>query len=285
MPLNFNAPIPASRAPEAPPTRTKKADRPFSPPNLSLRPSSLNVANRLMRHIGQRLPREQARVYASGIKNCARQSAMAIMGFAKGPVGEDNPEWSVAADLGTWLHQKVEGWLHSIGGLIRAEFRVGNDDISGRVDALIGPYEGYGAEIEVAEQTYILDAKTINARDFAEGAYGRKVPGYIAQISVYGRLLGVTKGIVLLVDRGSGKMTDFEFDIDPEYADQLLARAATIRQLAEARQLPPAEEWGDSSFGSFTCKNFCAFYRQCAAEQLNGMVQVQLDRGVDPSAL
>lgn len=285
MPLNLTAPIPASRAPEAPTTRTKKADRPFSPPNLNLRPSSLDVAGRLMRHIAVRDDREQTRVYASGIKNCARQSAMAIMGFVRGPVGEENPEWSVAADLGTWLHQKVEGWLRSIGGLIRAEFRVGNDDVSGRVDALIGPYEGYGASIEVAGQTYILDAKTINARDFAEGTYGRKVPGYIAQVSVYGRLLGVTRGVILLVDRGSGKMTDFEFDIDPEYADQLLARAATIRRLAEARQLPPAEEWGDSGHGSYTCKNFCAFYRQCTAEQLSSMVQVQLDRGADPSAL
>lgn len=260
------------------------------PATTEFRPSALGVAEGLYKLIERRRQEyPQQRVYASQIKSCARQQAMGIMGFTKGKTGEGHPEWVVAAELGTWLHDRVEAWLKALGGLVRSEFRVSSEDgaISGRVDALMtSPAEtatDYGAHIEVAGEQYILDAKTVSEKDFKKGENSLKIPGYVAQISVYGRLLGVTKGIILLVNRNTGEMRDLEFDIDFDYADKLLERAARIVTMAEARQLPEAEEWGEG--GSYYCRNLCPFYRQCKDEQAHGGVQLALDNGAAPEEL
>lgn len=181
--------------------------------------------------------RQQKTVYASGVTDCARQIALSVIGLKKEPTGEDYPQWSVVAEFGTAIHELVERWLREIGVLVRAEFRVTdpNNVLSGRVDALIraaglepDPIDEETPDIEalvdVAGEEYILDVKTVGDKDFKEGAWGRKFKKYVAQISVYGKILGVKKGLVLLVNRGTGELQDIEFDIDFDYADQLLAR-------------------------------------------------------------
>lgn len=235
------------------------------PAQFEFRPSTLRVAERLYEHLrSRRTSYRPGRVYASEITNCARKQAMGIMGFEPAPIGEDNPEWVVAADMGTWLHGVVEGWLKEVGGLVKSEFRVQSKDgaVSGRVDALLSDVGEYCALVEIGEQ-YILDVKTVSDRDFKAGANGRKIPGYVAQISVYGRLTGVKNGIILLVNRNNGALADLEFTIDFDYADHLLARAARIVQSAEDRVLPPAEAWTGED-GSFYCKKLCPFYKECA---------------------
>lgn len=288
------------------PVRTSTAaptDQRPTLPETDFRPSALNVSARLYDYLKRRRREfRPERVYASQIKECGRKLAMAIMGFEKGPTGEGHPEWIVSADLGSWLHDRVEGWLREIGGLVKAEFNVKSEDgaLSGRVDALLadtvrevvagekvkaergGSYE---ALIEVEGEQYILDAKTISEKDYKAGVKSLKIPGYVAQISVYGRLLGVKKGIILLVNRNTGEFTDLEFDIDFDYADRLLVRAGKVMQAVETRTLPAAEEWGDTALGSYYCRNLCPFYRQCAAQQRDGSIQNALDAGAAPEAL
>jgi hypothetical protein len=265
------------------------------------RRSSLNVAERLYELLrAKRREFVPQRVYASQIKECSRKTVMALMGFKKGPVGENNPEWIAVADLGTWLHNQVEDWLREIGGLVKAEFNARSEDgtLSGRVDALLADTvtpapdprikageDFYCAQIEVAGQQYILDLKTVKEKDFKAGLKGRKIAGYVAQISVYGRMLGVDKGIILLLNRNTGEMVDWEFDIDPEEADGLLLRAKTMYGQAKQRQLPEAEEWGKTRSGSYFCRNLCPFYRQCAEQQASGNIQRALDAGAEPEAL
>lgn len=301
-------------------SRIKREDRNFSPPDLGwtpkggefrpieMRPAALAVAEGIYKLLrSKRRDFRAERVYASGIKNCVRQQMMGIAGFRKDPVGENNPEWLVSADLGEWLHNKVEGWLKEIGGSVHSEFNVrsGDDTLGGRVDhtladqivevkdiptekrgtrtvqkALRSP-EDYQALVEVAGELYVLDAKTVGAKDFREGAWGRKVPGYVAQITTYGTILGITKGIVLMVCRDNGEMMDMEFDIDPEYGKYLLRRAKGVVDWSAMRRLPPAEEWTDKG-ASFVCNNFCPFYTRCAVQQRTGKVQELLDAGFTP---
>lgn len=292
-------------------TRTRKADRGFSPPALGLRPSKLRVAEGVLAHIkASGRDFKQERVYASQLKNCIRQQAMGIMGFPKHETGENYPQWAAVADLGTWLHDKVEGWLKAIGGTVTAEFdvvdaefgvRSPDDTLGGRVDAHLADVvvkvegdrgrkrkwagrEDYQASIEVQGEQYILDAKTVGEKDYKEGAWGRKVQGYIGQISVYGHLTGAKKGIILLVNRNTGEMMDLEFDIDPDYAEAMLQRAAYIVQTANARELPAAEEWTPSG-PSFFCRNCCPFFRICAEQQETGAIQRRLRRGDNPADL
>lgn len=288
------------------PVRTSTAapidERPAAP-EVEFRPSALNVSARLYAYLkARRREFRPERVYASQIKECGRKLAMGIMGFEKGPTGEGHPEWIVSADLGSWLHERVEGWLRDIGGLVKAEFNVKSEDgaLSGRVDALLADTvtpvvegtdlpaareDGYEALIEVAGEQFILDAKTVSDKDFKAGVKSFKIPGYVAQISVYGRLLGVRKGIILLVNRNTGEFNDLEFDIDFDYADRLLERASKVMKATEERKLPAAEEWGPDAAGSYYCRNLCPFYRQCAAQQKNGSVQKALDAGADPKEL
>lgn len=272
-------------------------------PDVVFRPSTLNIAARLYAYLKERRQEYRPeRVYASQIKDCARKLAMGIMGFERGPIGDAHPEWIVSADLGSWLHERVESWLRDIGCLVKAEFNVKSEDgsLSGRVDALLADTvtpigdgqdiptacaDGYEALIEVAGEQYILDAKTISDKDFKVGVNSFKISGYVAQISVYGRLLGVKKGIILLVNRNTGELNDLEFDIDFDYADRLLERAADVMQAVKERKLPPAEEWGFATEGSYYCRNMCPFYRQCAAQQKDGSIQQALDDGVAPEML
>lgn len=309
MPLNI-----AVRTSTAAPT-----DQRPTQPETDFRPSALNVSARLYDYLKRRRREfRPERVYASQIKECGRKLAMAIMGFEKGPTGEGHPEWIVSADLGSWLHDRVEGWLREIGGLVKAEFNVKSEDgtLSGRVDALLADTvrlvpaspvlrsepeahkevaadekikaergDSYEALIEVEGEQYILDAKTISEKDYKAGLKSFKIPGYVAQISVYGRLLGVKKGIILLVNRNTGEFADLEFDIDFDYADRLLERAGKVMQSVETRTLPAAEEWGDTALGSYYCRNLCPFYRQCAEQQRDGSIQNALDAGAAPEAL
>lgn len=288
------------------PVRTSTAapiDRRPAQPDTEFRPSALRVSEGLYEHLrSRRREYRPERVYASQIKECGRKLVMGLMGFTKGPTGEGHPEWIVAADLGSWLHERVEEWLRAVGGLVKAEFNVRSADgsLSGRVDALLADTvrvvedgekvkaergDSYEAHIDVAGEQYILDAKTISDKDFKAGLNSFKIAGYVAQISVYGRLTGVRKGIILLVNRNTGEFADWEFDIDYDYADKLLARASELVQAAEQRELPPAEEWGDSAAGSYYCRNLCPFYRQCTAQQRDGSIQDALDAGIDPASL
>lgn len=288
------------------PIRTEKMaaqsidSRPALPEGLEFRPARLEIARRVTEYVkNHRKEYKQKRIYASQIKECGRKAVFGVLGFEKGPTGEGHPEWSVSAELGTWLHERVEGWLRAIGGLVRAEFNVESEDgaLGGKVDALLedtvsyetelpaATPESYDAVIEVAGEQFVLDAKTVGSKDFKAGAKGRKMPGYVAQISVYGRLLGVTKGVVLLVSRDTGEMADYEFDIDFGYADALLARASDLMQAVQERRLPAADEWGSSATGSYFCQNLCPFYRQCAAQQRDGSVQRALDAGAAPEEL
>ncbi len=291
----------------------RKEEKPFSPPDLGLRPGSFGIADKVYRHVkASRKSWQPKNVYASGIKNCARQQAMGIIGFkpAESDKQLENPQWNVVADFGSALHELVERWLKELGISVKSEYRVkyetdGQVVLSGRVDhrvkvediTLDQPEESVlTAKIARQSREAILDVKTVGSKDFKQGAHGPKMPGYVAQLSVYCHLEGVKTAIILLVNRDSGELAEYEFDYNPEFAEKMLRRAKGVTDWAAMKRLPPAEEWAGSD-GSFGCKAFCPFYRQCAKEQATmgqykddqdreiGSVQASLYAGTNPKNL
>ncbi len=221
------------------------------------------------------------RVRASELKSCSRMQTMRLMGFTPADIGLDSPHWGVSASAGEQLHLMIEIALRFLRLVKRAEFTVKTEanDLGGRVDAeLLG--SAFGAGVPDA----IADIKTVGPDDYKEATWGKKVPGYIAQITAYARLTGNKVGVVLLVDRGSGRMMDFEWAIDEDQADALVARASNVVEQARSRRLPEAESF-ISGKPTFECFQFCPFSRLCFQQERDGSVQAALDAGADPQEM
>ena len=299
--------------------RVYKKDREFSPPELGLRPSRYKLADRLYDHFQRARddgayrsryeafvryetiirhaqdaelaaaipPAKVLRVRASEIKTCSRQTAMRLMGFkpTASAMAVESPWWNIAALSGGTLHESIEIALKFLGVSKRSEFTVGSEDgtLSGRVDHELDP-DAFSEELGLLAAGAILDVKTVNEKAFKDGCWGDKVPGYIAQVSAYARLTGNTVGVVLLVDRGSGRLMDFEWTVDNEYADRVLLRANKITERAVQRRLPKAEAFVNGS-PVFTCTAFCPFFRQCAIQEEDNSIQFKLDNGANPREL
>jgi hypothetical protein len=288
--------------------RVKKADRGFAPEGLNLRPSSYQLTEQLydffqsMRNdyglanafetFSYQLHAQAAeanawktkpvatsyvpkiRVRASELKECSRKVGFRLMGFPDQPVGENQPWWAVSASTGQNLHQLIDHALQYLGLTKKSEFSVASPsgNLTGRVDHLL---EGA-----------VMDVKSVSTDTFKEGAWGDKIPGYIAQLSAYAAILGVPKGVVLLLDRGTGRLMDFEWDIDAVFALSMLDRADFIVAAVKEREVLPAEEkiknGGKPTFG---CLSFCPFAQLCWKEETTGYVSAWLAEGKDPKEI
>lgn len=184
------------------------------------------------------------RVYASEIEDCERKIVLSLRGYAGEPRVE--PEWALTAATGTAIHRIIQELLLQYPTAdVSVEHRVESDAISGYADAVI----------TTATETYIVDIKTVNSKEFERRS---KIVKYQAQIGVYGALLLATKGIILLVNRDNGAIDVIEFDIDYRRAARNIERAGRIVQLAREGATGSAE-W----FGSYYCERFCPFCNRC----------------------
>lgn len=225
------------------------------------------------------------RVRASELKECKRQVTMRLLGFTPGLVGEDSPHWNVAALIGENLHQEVEIALKFLGLSAKSEYRVQSPkkDLNGIIDHRLAA-EAFEDDLEERAVPAILDVKSVGPDDFKKGTYSGKVKGFVMQISAYGLIEEVNLGVVLMADRGSGRFMDFEFDIDPLFAQKMFDRATDIVASVQERKLPVAEKFAGSKPGG-DCWNFCPFRRQCFRQEEDGSIQRRLDEGADPKEL
>ena len=281
--------------------RQNKAERPFSPPGLGLEASDY-VKSALEAHYlrldqdpdykerfeeyrlyqqEETIARERAlrarewtgpapiRVRGSEIKSCARQTFFRLIKAPGKTIGKDNPHWKLAARFGEVLHGELEIALKFLGLVERSEYHVRSptNDYVGRVD------------IRLKNAPVILDIKTVKPEDFKEGPWAEKVPGYIEQVTGYAYLEGCTIGAVLMVDRSSGRLMEFSWEVSPEAGEAVLKRASWIVGAAKARQVPPAE-YREANRYDFRCHNFCPFEELCTRQQ-DGSVQIALDEGRD----
>lgn len=303
---------------EPPKTRTRKADRDFACPSLKVevRPSRFHLAEKLYEHFnrlyndmpykeafdewvageterkvakyrakrakGKKYDKPALRVSASKTKECARLLALKMLGFPQQPIGEDSKWWSVAAMTGTTMHEQIELALKWLKVSKRSEWYIITEkkDFAGFADIELDP--AAFPELGADALPTILDVKTVGDRDYKEGTWGQKVPGYIDQVSAYAYLEGKPLAVVLLVNRSDGRMMDFEWDVDPAQAQAVLDRASSIVEQSKARKLPAAEGLDDRGRPSFPCLNFCPFAALCARQEQDGSVQKALDEGKDP---
>lgn len=221
-------------------------------------------------------------VYASSITNDRREQVLKLLGIPETDiVGAKNPEWAAVADFGTELHELAEVWLKESGFSKRSEFSVkvwwprkpqegGKSQviISGRVDH----------EMLIGGQKYILDVKTVGSRDYSEGAHGKKFKKYIAQLNVYGEVLGIKEGIILLVDRDSGRMKEYIIELSEETGAEMLLRGRALMKCVAERRLPTAETSGFEM-------NFNPYKTLSLLEDKTGWVTVALNNGIEPELI
>lgn len=300
MPLPTTTPLFEDERPVAR-TYVKKADRGFAPAGSGYQPSQYRLAEQLYEHYARcRNDREYGgrytaylletrltavreeqqvaasrrsrngvaqRVRASEVKNCERQLTFRLLDFEAAPTGVGHPEWNLAALSGTGLHSEIEVALSYLGLSERSEYAVTSEDgsFSGRVDhRLAGP------------PAAILDVKTVSQKDFDERCWGRKISGYTAQVSAYALLERVSIGVVLLVNRNTGELFDYQWEVDTEYAQSVLARARRVVEKVQNRQLGYPETWSGAD-GGYYCQNLCPYFTHCEVERRTGSIQSALD--------
>lgn len=299
----------AATEPEAPrKPRVSKADRPFSPPGLRLVPSDYvrsaleahyirldqdkpyrqqyedfrlghwekNIAKErsLKEWLAKQTEPAPVRVRGSEIKTCARQTFFRLLRVPGQPIGENSPQWKLAAISGDHLHEEIEIALRFLGMVEKAEYNVKSaaNDYGGRVD------------IRLREPAAILDIKTVKPEDFKEGPWADKVSGYVDQVTGYAHLEKLSLGIVLMIDRGSGKMLEFSWEVLPEDGERVLKRASDIVAAVKERKIPTAE-WRVGGKTDFRCRMFCPFEELCYRQERDGSIQDALDTGATPEEL
>ena len=197
-------------------------------------------------------------VSASKIDGCARAIYYEAHKYEQRDI-EGKPEWRMVAEFGTALHALMEQWFQDLGAT--TETRIVSDDhtFSAQFDGTLHTKDG---------ERVIYDIKTVAPKYFEQGERSFKFRKYIAQLSTAGYLEGIRYAVVLLVNRESGALREYEFEIDPVYAEALLKRARDVMGMIENEQLPPAELWGKSDeYPSFYCKTFCPFLLHCTKER------------------
>lgn len=210
------------------------------------------------------------RVRASAITACARQTWFDIMGFEGDSVEEGHPEWGLMALIGTAIHAVLERVMDDSPLATRQEFNIQVPGIfGGKVDL----------EVELDGEKVLLDWKTVGHKDFIQKEKLVKFYKYFGQLSSYAAVENFNRAIVVLIDRDTLQMQEYELVLDDAYGEELLEGARDIMRHVEQRQVPHAKY-----LGTRNC-NFCQFLRLCDAEELSGAVQDHLDRGLNPSRL
>ena len=203
------------------------------------------------------------RVRASSVSGCQRATFFDISRFAAVDVGRNNPHWRCSAAIGTEIHNILEAVLESMPLKSQTEYSVEIPGVFG------GKVDG---RVEVAGEQVLLDWKTIGNADFRQGTGLTKIEKYFAQLSSYAAVEGVTKAVVILVNRNTGALEELELVLDTAYGAQLIQRARTTMQYVAQKVVPQADK-----LGSRECF-FCQFARQCNAEVLApGSTQYALD--------
>lgn len=214
-------------------------------------------------------------VRASSIKDCARKTVFSLLKVEGSSVGNDRPHWAVSATIGELIHREIRIMLEYLGCVLQSEEYFHNQTwrLTGHPDHILDPTQFTHPDTGMNNLPMaVLDVKTVGPDDFKAFTWSEKVPGYVAQVSAYGAHLGVAHGVVLMVDRGSGKWLDFEFEIPPDYGLRMLQRAKAIAESADKRLLPSAEAITNGKM-AYTCYLFCPYQSQCMEEEQSGSVQ------------
>jgi predicted phage-related endonuclease len=155
--------------------------------------------------------------YYEAIGELPRDSSGPSMAMKLGTVFEqpiqdlwvsENSEWLTAHNTGTWA------------SATEPRFKANPDAIIEWADGSLG----------------VLEIK------FSRNPMNELPPHYRDQVMWYMHVLGLTKGILVAV--ANGELVEHEIDYDPEYADQLVAKAYEFLECLE-RLTPP--DWDGSS--------------------------------------
>lgn len=227
-------------------------------------------------------------VRSSSLSDCQRQQWFDILKFRKSPIGEAQPHWRMSSFIGTEIHDALEGYLkrnRNILGYSGAIEITGLEDFVKLEGVLGGKIDVKGTlQTPAGERKFILDWKTVNERDFKLGLKGPKFEKYLAQLGSYQEILGCSYVVVVLVNRNTLEFKEYVLQLPHADAKAYVDRAHGIIRDVIDKVAPPAEKWA-SDGPTYTCLNFCPFYRQCKLEVEEGFVTDSLRANVKPQRI
>jgi CRISPR/Cas system-associated exonuclease Cas4 (RecB family) len=182
--------------------------------------------------------RPMRKLHPSTIGMCQRKIVMDML-----MVPKDVPESRLLRifENGHSLHHRYEKLFKDMGVLIKDEMKLEADDISGHTDAWIKIYS-----LEYQEgQDYLVELKSAFSKSF-EWMQKNNLPKkeHRDQLTFYLHLvqkqgIPIKKGIILVENKDTQDLWEFELDYDPKLGNQLEQKANWCISLAKERTLPP----------------------------------------------
>lgn len=212
--------------------------------------------------ISENRRRETGRYYPSELHSCIRRLYYLYR------VGEDPvPEpYVLSAMSGGELHhsrvaQALEWWAEKHGYTFKDEVPVlfveresdGSEiTISGRLDDVLT------LESDDGRHTVLVEVKTL--ANMKNASIPKKA--HIAQLNIYLKAFRNAQGILIYVDRGTGRTAQFNYEFNPQLFEETLARARKLHKALTSLELPEPEAKHVDDL-QWMCRG-CPFGEACA---------------------
>lgn len=229
------------------------------------------LSTQLQKERGGTRDRPEVRFYASGLgdvlqvrdkrgpSGCQRKAYLAFFPQHAPPLGMTT-EALLNMEVGNAFHERLEGLFERAGILVRAEYPLRSDHVSGRLDWLLR-IPGLGL--------VVADGKSMSTFAFKYATEPK--PEHIAQVNDYAGELGITWCSLIYYNKENGDVRVFVFPFDralfertKSEAAQLAVKVSLDRASGKLDNLPPmpdginADKW-PCSWGSGSCP----FFRFC----------------------
>jgi CRISPR/Cas system-associated exonuclease Cas4 (RecB family) len=189
--------------------------------------------------------REQQHFYITDAGKCERAI---FFKFKNVPREKMTAEVLRMLDHGDYVQMHILNSLFSLGIVRASEIRIPPQEIiSGRADAII----------TLNNELYVVDFKSMNSYKFKN--LEAPPEENINQIQLYLHYFGITKGILLYVDKNTLSLKEFLINYDSELAESLISALENLKIKIDANVIPARIA---SHPANFQCK-YCVFREIC----------------------
>jgi hypothetical protein len=172
-------------------------------------------------------------------------------------------------DNGHSMHHRYEKMFEEMGILVQAEMKIETENISGHTDAWIK----IRSFMNPFGEDYLVELKSAYSKSF-EWMVKNNAPKkeHRAQLTFYMHLTGIKKGIIFVENKDTQEIWEYVLEYDQAYAEQLMAKAHRMIELAKERRLPAIPKGFTPSF--YKCVE-CPynFYCHAGATRQDGTVR------------
>jgi len=214
------------------------------------------IQQRTMLDLKWRPEYTQDHFWATSFGDCDRKLAYNWIGAPKEPI---DPQGRRVFDVGDEMHERYGRYVEYTGTLRRLEIPHRDETFSIRADGII----------EIDNEPYLIEFKSINTFGFKNVKYGKISPGYLKQVLITCYLAKVRKCIMVFENKNSQYMEEVLIDTeDPKYAHLWTEIENTVKAVHKAM-----EEWPNKGAAGLPprppkkkityCRKYCQFWKAC----------------------